>query len=70
MWHVDHAWRKALNEQISNMQHRLEVYHQLCVLLNATEERVFIARMQQLMSFLHEKHEEFHKLWSAVVLHI
>ena len=33
IWHVDQTWRTALNEHIPNRQERIEVYHQLCILL-------------------------------------
>ena len=29
IWHVDRAWRTALNQHIPNRQERIEVYHQL-----------------------------------------
>ena len=33
IWHVDRAWRSALNEHITNKQQRVEIYHHLHVLL-------------------------------------
>ena len=32
IWHVDRAWRSALNEHITNKQQRVEIYHHLHVL--------------------------------------
>ena len=41
LWHVDRAWRKALQEHIVDKVKLVEVYHQLRVLLMETEEANF-----------------------------
>ena len=37
IWHVDRAWRSALNEHITNKQQRVEIYHHHRVLLQERE---------------------------------
>ena len=65
IWHVDRVWRKALNEHVSNKQGRVEIYHQLCVLLQERVESEFFVRLQQLMSFLNNQYEEFYKYFDT-----
>ena len=65
IWHVDQAWRKALNEHVSNKQDRVEIYHQLRVLLQERVESEFFVRLQQLMSFLNNQYEEFYKYFDT-----
>ena len=59
-WHIDRAWRKALNEHISDKQERIEVYHKLCVLLQERDEGKFLVDLQKLMSYLNEEYEDFY----------
>ena len=65
IWHVDRAWHKALNDNVSEKARRIEIYHQLCVLLNEREESQFIVRLQQFMSFLHDTYEDFYKYFNT-----
>ena len=65
IWHVDRAWRKALNDHVSEKASRIEIYHQLRVLLNEREESQFIVRLQQFMSFLHDTYEDFYKYFNT-----
>ena len=59
-WHVDRAWRKALQEHIRNPAERVEVYHHLRVLLGEANEAHFRQRLQQITSFLMEEgHDRF-----------
>ena len=53
-WHVDRAWRKALSQHISDFQTRIEVYHQLRVLLIEPQELTFRLKLQQFVSYLME----------------
>ena len=41
IWHIDRAWRKALNDHIANKQDRIEVYHHLRVLLQEIDTSQF-----------------------------
>ena len=59
-WHVDKAWRKALNENVAELQDRIEIYHYLRVLLIEVEEPKFRVALQQLLTILEEKSTEFH----------
>ena len=60
-WHVDRAWRKSLNTHVSNTQQRIEIYHQLRVMLEERDQSEFTVRLQQLMSFLNENQKEFYE---------
>ena len=42
IWHVDRAWRRALNDHVEEQQDKIEIYHQLCVLLQEREENQFM----------------------------
>uniref|UniRef100_A0A1X7UVA1 Uncharacterized protein n=1 Tax=Amphimedon queenslandica TaxID=400682 RepID=A0A1X7UVA1_AMPQE len=64
MWHIDGAWCKALNDHINDKQQRIEIYHQLRVLLLKREETKFVLQLQQLMSFLHNTHDDFYKYFN------
>ena len=65
IWHVDRAWRKALNEHVPNKQDRIEVYHQLCVLLQETVEDRFTVTLQKVMSSLSDNFPEFHTYFNT-----
>ena len=58
-WHVDRAWRKALQEHVSEKEERALVYHQLCLLHNETDEVVFCGLHQQFLSYLYTNHTKF-----------
>ena len=65
---VDRAWHEALNEHVKDKQQRVEVYHQLHVLLQERNTSNFTVRLQQLMSFLDVNYEFFstisiHNTW-------
>ena len=51
-WHVDRAWRGALNELVSSKQIRVEIYHHLRVILMQDDEKEFQFLLQQLISYL------------------
>ena len=40
-WHVDRAWRKALQQHIPEQKEQVHVYHQLRVLLCEIDEAKF-----------------------------
>ena len=65
VWHLDCAWRKALYEHVSSQQHRIEIYHQLRVLLQQRDEIAFLVSLQQTMPYLHENYEEFYKYFNT-----
>ena len=50
-WHVDRAWRTALNQHVNTKQSRIEIYHQLRILLMENEEAQFRQLLQQFLSF-------------------
>ena len=54
MWHVDRSWRKALNEFVDNKQSRIEIYHQMRVLLLEQSKTEFFLLLQKFMSQLHQ----------------
>jgi len=56
MWHVDRSWRKSLNEYIDSSQSRVEIYHQLRVLLLEQNKTEFHMNLQRFMSYLHKNH--------------
>ena len=49
-WHVDRAWRTALNEHVKGKQKQVEIYHNLRVLLRENKERDFRLLLQQFLS--------------------
>lgn len=58
-WHIDRAWRKALQENITNKEEQVEVYHQLRVLLMETEEARFRVTLQEFLTLIEKKHKKF-----------
>ena len=65
IWHVDRAWRRALNDHVEEQQDKIEIYHQLYVLLQEREENQFMVKLQQLMSFLSDKYPDFHQYFNT-----
>ena len=60
-WHVDRAWRTALNEHVTSKTSRLKIYHQLRMLLMENEETTFRVLLQQFISFLDSAEKKFRK---------
>ena len=58
-WHVDRAWRTALNEHVLNTQCRIEIYHRLRVLLMEGDESKFRILLQQFISSLDMNEKRF-----------
>lgn len=58
-WHVDRAWRKALQEHIGDTESRPLVYHQLRLLLSESDKVKFNVLLQQFLSFLMTNHSRF-----------
>ena len=58
-WHVDRAWRTALNQHVMNKQSRVEIYHQLQLLLMENEEPKFRQLLQQFVSSLDSNEPAF-----------
>ena len=56
LWHVDRSWRKALQEHIVDKVKQVEVYHQLRILLNETEEAKFRVILQEFLTHVQEHH--------------
>ena len=61
MWHVDRSWRKSLNEHVENSQSRVEIYHQLRVLLIEQNKAEFHLKLQRFMSNLHENYFRYYE---------
>ena len=53
-WHVDRAWREALNSMIQSQEKRANVYHHMCVVMENTSIHTFTAQMQMFVSWLLE----------------
>lgn len=53
-WHVDRAWRGALNSMIQLQEKRANVYHHMCVVMENTSIHTFTAQMQMFVSWLLE----------------
>ena len=59
-WHVDRAWRTALHEHVHDKQSRIEIYHELRVLLMGNDESMFKILLQQFISSL-DNQQRFQK---------
>ena len=60
-WHVDRAWRTGLSQHVTNKQSRVEIYHQLQILLTENEEPNFRQILQQFLSSLESTEPAFSK---------
>ena len=60
LWHIDRAWRNALQEQIVDKVKQVEVYHQLRVLLMKTEKANFREILQEFLTHIQEHHGKFY----------
>ena len=58
-WHVDKAWRRKLNECITEKEDRITIYHHLRVLLEEKDIARLRILLQQFLSFLHKDHSTF-----------
>ena len=65
VWHVDRAWRRALNYHVSEKLDKGEIYHHLRVLLLEREQSEFMIQLQKLMSYLLDKHPEYHQYFNS-----
>ena len=54
IWHVDKAWRRKLNECITEKEDRITIYHHLRVLLEEKDIARLRILLQQFLSFLHK----------------
>ena len=64
-WHVDRAWRNALKQHIATKEMRLEVYHNLRVLLMENQEADFRVLLQEFLSHLNSHEEDFYKYFKT-----
>ena len=60
-WHVDRAWRKAIHQLIKDHESKVNIYHQLCVLLSERDEAKFRVILQEFLTYTENHHYEFHK---------
>ena len=58
-WHVDKAWRRKLNECITEKEDRITIYHHLRVLLEEKDITTLRILLQQFLSFLHKDQSTF-----------
>ena len=68
MWHVDRSWRKSLNDHVNNSQCRIEIYHQLRVLLLEQNKTEFSLQLQRVMSHLHKNHFRYYEYFKKIML--
>ena len=66
MWHVDRSWRKSLNEHVEDSQSRIEIYHQLRVLLLEQNKAEFHLQLQRFMSHLHENYFRYYEYFKRI----
>ena len=59
-WHIDRAWRKALQEHIANNEDKIRIYHFLQVLLSDCEKSTFTVTLQQFLSITADTYPSFH----------
>ena len=52
-WHVDRAWRKGLILHIKLQTKRIEIYHQLRILLAERTESQFRVMLQEFLTYIH-----------------
>jgi len=64
-FHVDHAWRKKLNELVKDKQELLEVYHQLRALLTESDKAKFHVMLQQFVSLIKVNQPSFYTYFST-----
>ena len=53
-WHVDRVWRKGLNPHIKSQTKRIEIYHQLRILLAEHTESQFRVMLQGFLTYIHK----------------
>ena len=58
-WHIDRAWRKALNQHIPSQDDRVQIYHQLRMLLTETNESEFRVMLQTFLTYSEKYHFNF-----------
>ena len=63
-WHIDRAWRKALQNNIKEKDRQIEVYHQLRVLLMEIEESKFRLMLQEFLSYTQKYYHAFYTYFS------
>ena len=64
-WHIDRAWRKALNQHIPSQDDRVQIYHQLRMLLTETNESEFRVMLQAFLTYSEKYHFNFYKYFST-----
>ena len=58
-WHIDRAWRNALQEHIQGKESQAIVYNRLRVLLSETDSSKFCCLLQQFLSCIYSDHSSF-----------
>ncbi len=67
-WHVDRAWRKALQQHIEEKKKQVEVYHQLRTLLMETQEAKFRVMLQEFLTCIKEHCDKFHSYFFSTII--
>ncbi len=67
-WHVDRAWRKALQQHIEEKKKQVEVYYQLRTLLMETQEAKFRVMLQEFLTYIKEHCDKFHSYFFSTII--
>ena len=59
-WHVDRAWRKAIQEHLPDTDARINIYHHLRVILMEQQSETFQFLLQKFLSMLTDSHPDFY----------
>ena len=58
-WHIDRAWRHALQEYVPNRSDQIEIYHQLRLLLTELDKSKFRLCLQHFITEVSQKQKKF-----------
>ena len=64
-WHIDRAWRRALQEHITNKNNRIQVYHQLRLLLTESDKSKFRLMLQHFITYISQQQKKFFSYFQA-----
>ena len=67
-WHIDRAWRSGLKKYVHSKHDQIALYHQLCILMEETNEASFALKLQQFMSVTCNTYQEFHEYFKKEYL--
>ena len=64
-WHVDRAWRKSINQHIESQEKRIEIYHQLRMLLTERTDSQFRVMLQEFLTYIKLYYIDFYNYFST-----